>query len=171
MKTCRYQNRKEFGPLLLLSCLPSLPSNHYWGTNRPLCQTGRQDFSLFLSLSLPHIHSRHSRAASSPCEWKRKCRGDWSVKSPLSPPSLSDRSGTTADNNNNNDSDKRCCRIIHEGWRMQPQRSSVSTKLTHSAARVFKAILFMSYNPNLHPPRRNLPLNGAHLVWERKAPN
>lgn len=152
-------------------CQLLLPSNHYWGTNRPLCQTGRHDFSLFLSL--PHTHSAHSPAASSPCEWKRKCRGDWSVKSPLSPPSLSDRSDTTADNNNNNnDSDKRCCGIIHEGWKTQPQRSSVSVKLPHSAACVFsKPSRSWVTTPNLHPPRRDFPLNGAHLVWERKAPN
>lgn len=131
--------------------------------------------SLYLSPLLSYLYkdAAHSPAASSPREWKRKCRGDWSVKSPLSPPSLSDRSDTTADNNNNNkDSDKWCCRIIHEGWRTQPQRSSVSTKLTHSAACVFsKPSRSWVTAPNLHPPRRHFPLNCAHLVWERKAPN
>lgn len=132
--------------------------------------------SLYLSPLLSYLYkdAAHSPTASSPREWKRKCRGDWSVKSPLSPPSLSDRSDTTADNNNNNnkDSDKRRCRIIHEGWRTQPQRSSVSTKLTHSAPCVFsKPSRSWVTTPNLHPPRRHFPLNGAHLVWERKAPN
>lgn len=129
--------------------------------------------SLYLSPLLSYLYkdAAHSPAASSPREWNRKCRGDWSVKSPLSPPSLSDRSDTTADNNNK-DSDKRRCRIIHEGWRTQPQRSSVSTKLTHSAACVFsKPSRSWVTAPNLHPPRRHFPLNGAHLVWERKAPN
>ncbi len=130
--------------------------------------------SLFFSPSLSPSYTLSTQpAASAPCEWKRKCRGDWSVKSPLSPPSLSDRSDTTADNNNNNnDSDKRHCRIIHEGWRTQPQRSSVSTKLPHSAACVFsKPSRSWVTTPNLHPPRRDFPLNSTHLVWEREAPN
>ena len=128
---------------------------------------------LYLSQSLSYKHTAHSPTASSACEWKRKCRGDWSVKSPLSPPPLSDRSNTTADNNNNtNDSDKQRCRIIHEDWRTHPQRSSVSTKLTHSAVCVFsKPSRSWVTTQNLYPPRRDFPLNGIHLVWERKAPN
>lgn len=165
-KTRRPEVFLQFGPLLLLASFSSFPQTiteaqtHHYARQADM-------------ISLPHTHSAHSPAASSPCEWKRKCRGDWSVKSPLSPPSLSDRSDTTADNNNNNnDSDKRRCRIIQEGWRTQPQRSSVSTKLTHSAACVLsKLCRSWVTTPNLHPPRRDFLLNGAHLVWERKAAN
>ena len=153
-------------PFLAFSCPSFKP---LLSTNRPLCQTGRHDFSLSVTLSCRHKRTMHIPAASSPRKWKRKCRGDRSVKSPLSPSSSSDRSDTTADNNNNKDSDKRCCRIIHEG-RTQLQRSSVSPKLTHSALCVFsKPSRSWVTTPNLHPPRRHFPLNGAHLVWGRKS--
>lgn len=143
--------RTSAAPSCLLLLLLLLPSNHYWGTNRPLCQTGRHDFS--------PAPPAHSPAASSACEWKRKRGGDWSVKSPLSPPSPSDRSDTTADdNNNNNDSDKPRCRIIHEGWR-DATAKELSVCETHSLSsrRTFKAVPFMSYSPKLTPSEQRFP--------------
>lgn len=166
-------SRQEFilqlGPLLLLPCLLVLllPSNHLRHK-----QTIMPDMiSLYFSPSYRPSTQPHcflSLWMKEEVQRRLKCK-----ESSVCSVSLLDRSDTTADNNNNNnDSDKRRCRIIHEGWRTQPQRSSVSTKLTHSAACVFsKPSRSWVTTPNLCPPRRDFPLNGAHLVWERKTPN
>lgn len=165
-KISRQESILQLGPLLLLLCLLVLldPSN-----NLRYKQTIMPDMiSLYFSPSYRPSTQPHcflSLWMKEEVQRRLKCK-----ESSVSSVSLLDRSDTTADNNN--DSDKRRCRIIHEGWRTQPQRSSVSTKLTHSAACVFsKPSRSWVTTPNLRPPRWDFPLNGAHLVWERKTPN
>lgn len=134
-------------------------------------QSGTIPLYLPPSLACRLKHAEHNPDTSSLCKWKRKYGRDWTVKSPLSPLSLSLRQERRYSDNNNKDSDDPHRRIIHEPQK-QHQRSSVSPKkLTLSAAGWALSKPSRSWVTawNFHPARRHFPLNGAHLVWGSSA--
>lgn len=113
----------------------------------------------------------HNPDTSSLCKWKRKYGGDWSVKNPLSPPSLSLRQEWhCSDNNNNKDSDEPHRRIIHEPQK-QHQRSSVSPKnsLTQQPAERFQSRPVHELQPETFTLREDISLSMAPTWSEEGA--
>ena len=159
-----------------LACLlfSILPSNHYRGTNRPLCQTGRHDFSLSLSLSL--IQTRSTQPRRFLCLWMKeevhrrlKCKD-----SSVSAASL--RQEWHHSRQQQQQQRQWQAMLPNYSWGLKNATAKeLSVYKTHSLSslcvRFSKPSRSWVTTQNLYPPTRDFPLNGTHLVWERKAPN
>ncbi len=154
----------HLGPLSLLPCLLLLlllvPSNHYWGTNRPLCQTGRHDSSPFLSrsLSLSYAHSTQPRRFLSlwmkeEVQRRLKCK-----ESSVSSVSL--RQEWHHSRQQQQQQRQWQAALPNYSWGLKNATAKeLSVYKTHSLSSlcVFKAVPFTSYNPKLTPSKKRFP--------------
>lgn len=163
-KTSRQEFFLHLGPLWLLPrlllLLLLLPSNHYWGTNRPLCRIGRHDFFLFLSHSLSLTHTQSTQPRCFLSLWMKeevqrrlKCK-----ESSVSSVSL--RQEWHHSRQQQQQQRQWQAALPNYSWGLKNATAKeLSVYKTHSLSSlcVFKAVPFMSYNPKLTPSEKRFP--------------